>query len=50
LSVAAGHLIAHRGQDAVLSRVGEVSEVIVHVEPDVPISIPDPDNFEAGIS
>ena len=40
LSVAAGHLIAHRGQDAVLSMVGEVSEVIVHVEPDVPIPFP----------
>ena len=37
LSVATGHLIAHRGQDAVLSKVGEVSEVNVHVEPDVPI-------------
>jgi cation diffusion facilitator family transporter len=37
LSVAAGHLIAHRGQEAVLSKVSEVSEVNVHVEPDVPI-------------
>lgn len=43
LSVASGHLIAHRGQDAVLSKVGEVSEVNVHVEPDVAISIPGAD-------
>ncbi|MDA1000564.1 MAG: cation diffusion facilitator family transporter [bacterium] len=34
LSVAEGHFIAHQGQDAVLSKVDEVSEVIVHVEPD----------------
>lgn len=34
ISVADGHLIAHRGQESVLSEVDEVSEVHVHVEPD----------------
>jgi len=33
ISVAAGHAIAHRGQDSVLSRVEEVAEVHVHIEP-----------------
>jgi divalent metal cation (Fe/Co/Zn/Cd) transporter len=41
LSVAEGHQIAHQGQDAVLSKVEEVSEVIVHVEPDTAIFLPD---------
>lgn len=48
LTVATGHLIAHQGQDAVLSKVGEVSEVNVHVEPDVPIPFPGTGTPEQG--
>ena len=45
-----GELVIRHEQDAVLSMVDEVSEVIVHVEPDVPIPFPRTGVLEEGSS
>ncbi|MEE9275108.1 MAG: cation diffusion facilitator family transporter, partial [bacterium] len=37
LTVAAGHAIAHQGEESLLERVEEVSDVNIHVEPDLPV-------------